>query len=211
MTSTQIDAAVMRVTRSNRASPVQGRVWASVSVSVLSGWLVVTRLGPRIWDVIALRFGEGAILLTPSLRVGPLRLRMTAAGNNSGVPVGSALHTSGRRRSAGDVGDLDRDRHADVDAGVRGSRRVGLSRRSPAPTATLRLRVDLRSRCSRDRCRHVGALHVVPEAISSPVASSCSADLFRVSGTLSSRALDLSGLGGPSAREFMFQSLIRAF
>ena len=33
-----------------------------------SGWFVVTRLGfrheLRVWDIIALRFGEGAILLT---------------------------------------------------------------------------------------------------------------------------------------------------
>jgi drug/metabolite transporter (DMT)-like permease len=30
----------------------------------------------RVWDVIALRFGEGAVLLTPALLVGPLHLRL---------------------------------------------------------------------------------------------------------------------------------------
>jgi drug/metabolite transporter (DMT)-like permease len=57
-------------------------LWASASLAILSGWFVVTRLGLRhdlrIWDVIALRFGEGALLLTPTLLVGPLRLRLSA-------------------------------------------------------------------------------------------------------------------------------------
>jgi drug/metabolite transporter (DMT)-like permease len=56
----------------------QGVAWSGLSVAILPGWFVVTRLGLhhdlRIWDVIALRFGEGAVLLTPALLVGPLRL-----------------------------------------------------------------------------------------------------------------------------------------
>ena len=56
---------------------------------VLSGWFVVTRLGLRqdlrVWDVIALRFGEGALLLTPALLIGPLRLRVQAWPN--GIPL----------------------------------------------------------------------------------------------------------------------------
>jgi drug/metabolite transporter (DMT)-like permease len=59
-----------------------GFVWAGLSVVILSGWFVVTRVGFRhalnIWDVTALRFGEGAILLTPTLLVGPSRLPMRA-------------------------------------------------------------------------------------------------------------------------------------
>jgi len=51
-----------------------------VAVVVLSGWFVVTRVGLRqdlrIWDVMALRLGEGALFLTPVLLVGPLRLRV---------------------------------------------------------------------------------------------------------------------------------------
>src|SRR5229473_5201230 len=65
------------------ASPwriAQGVVWGALSVLVLSGWFVVTRVGLRqdlrVWDVIALRFGGGALLLTPVLLVGPLRLRI---------------------------------------------------------------------------------------------------------------------------------------
>lgn len=58
----------------------QGIVWGSLSLAILSGWFVVTRLGLRhdlrVWDIIALRFGEGAVLLTPVLIVGPLRLRL---------------------------------------------------------------------------------------------------------------------------------------
>jgi drug/metabolite transporter (DMT)-like permease len=74
-------------TRSNSVSSgswrtAQGVVWGSLSVAILSGWFVVTRLGLRqdlrVWDIIALRFGEGAILLTPALFVGSLRLRFQA-------------------------------------------------------------------------------------------------------------------------------------
>ena len=60
----------------------QGVIWGSLAVVVLSGWFVVTRLGLRqdlrVWDVMALRFGEGALFLTPVLLVGPLRLRVQA-------------------------------------------------------------------------------------------------------------------------------------
>ena len=58
----------------------QGFIWASLAVVVLSGWFVVTRLGLRqdlrVWDALALRFGEGTLFLTPVLLVGPLRLRV---------------------------------------------------------------------------------------------------------------------------------------
>jgi drug/metabolite transporter (DMT)-like permease len=61
---------------------VQGIAWSGLSVAILSGWFVVTRLGFRhdlgVWDVIALRFGEGAALLTPALLIGPSRLRLDA-------------------------------------------------------------------------------------------------------------------------------------
>ncbi|MCC8953381.1 DMT family transporter [Bradyrhizobium sp. Pear77] len=62
----------------DRWQVTRGVIWAGVSVAILSGWFVVTRLGLRhelrIWDVIALRFGEGALFLTPALLVGPSRL-----------------------------------------------------------------------------------------------------------------------------------------
>jgi drug/metabolite transporter (DMT)-like permease len=61
---------------------VQGIAWSGLAVAILSGWFVVTRLGFRhdlgVWDVIALRFGEGAALLTPALLIGPSRLRFDA-------------------------------------------------------------------------------------------------------------------------------------
>jgi drug/metabolite transporter (DMT)-like permease len=59
---------------------IRGVVWGSLSLAILSGWFVVTRLvlrhDLRVWDITALRFGEGAVLLTPALIVGPLRLRL---------------------------------------------------------------------------------------------------------------------------------------
>jgi len=73
------------------ASPwriAQGVVWGALSVLVLSGWFVVTRVGLRqdlrVWDVIALRFGGGALLLTPVLLVG-LGLQATSATLTSSV------------------------------------------------------------------------------------------------------------------------------
>src|ERR1700739_511786 len=64
---------------SNHWRIAQRVIWGSLAVVVLSGWFVVTRLGLRqdlrVWDVMALRFGEGALFLTPVLLVGPLRLR----------------------------------------------------------------------------------------------------------------------------------------
>jgi|BarGraIncu00222A_1022003.scaffolds.fasta_scaffold14385_5 hypothetical protein len=61
---------------------IYGSGWAALSLAILSGWFVVTRLGFRhelgVWDIIALRFGEGAILLTPSLVVGKFRLPLRA-------------------------------------------------------------------------------------------------------------------------------------
>lgn len=56
----------------------RGLLWGGVSVVILSGWFVVTRFGLqhdlRIWDIVALRFGEGALLLTPALLIGTSRL-----------------------------------------------------------------------------------------------------------------------------------------
>lgn len=60
----------------------RGVIWGGLAVVVLPGWFVVARLGLRqdlrVWDVMALRFGEGALFLTPVLLVGRLRLRVQA-------------------------------------------------------------------------------------------------------------------------------------
>jgi drug/metabolite transporter (DMT)-like permease len=60
----------------------KGFAWATLSVGILSGWFVVTRLGLShhlgIWDVVALRFGEGAVLLTPTLLLGRSKLPLRA-------------------------------------------------------------------------------------------------------------------------------------
>lgn len=59
-------------------SVMSGVVWAALALTILSGWFTVTRLGfahdLRVWDVIALRFGEGAVILTPVLFVRKSRL-----------------------------------------------------------------------------------------------------------------------------------------
>lgn len=56
----------------------RGLIFASVSVLIFSGWFVVTRYTVthqlRVWDVAALRFGAGAVLLAPIL----LRQRLPA-------------------------------------------------------------------------------------------------------------------------------------
>lgn len=48
-----------------------GFAWAALSVAIFSGWFVVTRFSVtrelRIWDVTALRFGIGAVLLAPAI------------------------------------------------------------------------------------------------------------------------------------------------
>lgn len=61
-----------------------GFVWAALAVMIFSGWFVVTRLGVtrelRIWDIAALRFGIGAILLAPTVVRRGSRLSAAAWG-----------------------------------------------------------------------------------------------------------------------------------
>jgi drug/metabolite transporter (DMT)-like permease len=48
-----------------------GFAWAALTVVIFSGWFVVTRFSVtrelRIWDITALRFGIGAVLLAPAV------------------------------------------------------------------------------------------------------------------------------------------------
>lgn len=48
-----------------------GILWAALAVLIFSGWFVITRFSVtrelRIWDITALRFGIGAVLLAPVL------------------------------------------------------------------------------------------------------------------------------------------------
>jgi len=82
MISTAIDMVSGQTNGHGLRRVVYGSGWAALSLGILSGWFVVTRLGFRhelgVWDIIALRFGEGAILLTPSLVVGKFRLPLRA-------------------------------------------------------------------------------------------------------------------------------------
>lgn len=56
--------------RASRSRMV-GFAWAALTVMIFAGWFVVTRLGVtrqlRIWDIAALRFGVGSILLAPAV------------------------------------------------------------------------------------------------------------------------------------------------
>ena len=53
------------------AKHLKGFLWAAVTVAIFSGWMVVTRFSVTrelsIWDVTALRFGIGAMVLAPAV------------------------------------------------------------------------------------------------------------------------------------------------
>lgn len=57
---------------------LRGFCWAGLSVMIFAGWFVVTRFSVtrelRLWDVTALRFGIGALILFPMLLRGKRRL-----------------------------------------------------------------------------------------------------------------------------------------
>lgn len=59
-----------------------GLAWAAVTVCIFSGWFVVTRFSVtrelRVWDVTALRFGIGALLLAPAILLHGRRLSRSA-------------------------------------------------------------------------------------------------------------------------------------
>src|ERR1700761_3750865 len=50
---------------------VAGVMWATLSVLIFSGWFVVTRFSVthelEIWDIMALRFGGGALVFAPMI------------------------------------------------------------------------------------------------------------------------------------------------
>lgn len=56
----------------------QGLCWAALSLTIFAGWFVVTRLSVthelRLWDVTALRFGIGALVLLPVLLASKSRI-----------------------------------------------------------------------------------------------------------------------------------------
>ena len=61
-----------------------GFAWAALTVMIFSGWFVVTRFGVtrelRIWDIAALRFAIGAMLLAPAVVRRGSRLPVAAWG-----------------------------------------------------------------------------------------------------------------------------------
>jgi drug/metabolite transporter (DMT)-like permease len=64
-----------------------GYLWATLSLMIFSGWFVITRFSVtrelQIWDIMALRFGIGALVLAPTiLRPGA---RLSAAAWREGL------------------------------------------------------------------------------------------------------------------------------
>jgi drug/metabolite transporter (DMT)-like permease len=66
---------------SDRRRPM-GFIWATFSLVIFSGWFVITRFSVthelRIWDIMALRFGAGALVLVPTILRRGSRLPATA-------------------------------------------------------------------------------------------------------------------------------------
>jgi drug/metabolite transporter (DMT)-like permease len=66
---------------SDRRRPT-GFIWATFSLVIFSGWFVITRFSVthelRIWDIMALRFGVGALILAPTILRRGARLPATA-------------------------------------------------------------------------------------------------------------------------------------
>ncbi len=50
---------------------VEGYLWATLSLMIFSGWFVITRFSVtrelQIWDIVALRFGVGTLVLAPTI------------------------------------------------------------------------------------------------------------------------------------------------
>ena len=69
--------SVPRLPRPSRKT-LHGLCWAGLSVLIFAGWFVVTRFSVtrelRLWDVTALRFGIGAVILFPVLLRGSGRI-----------------------------------------------------------------------------------------------------------------------------------------
>ena len=87
--SAEASTAALAPSRGANALPLRrlliGLGWAAVSVAIFSGWFVVTRFSVlhvlRVWDVIALRFGGGVVLLLPALLKTSYRLPRHALRN----------------------------------------------------------------------------------------------------------------------------------
>ncbi|WGF87838.1 DMT family transporter [Marinivivus vitaminiproducens] len=70
-------AGAIDATLGDSRKRLAGLFWASLAVSIFAGWFVITRFSVTrelsVWDITALRFGIGAVLLAPVL----LRRRTT--------------------------------------------------------------------------------------------------------------------------------------
>jgi drug/metabolite transporter (DMT)-like permease len=90
---------------------LHGFCWAGLSVTIFSGWFVVTRFSVthalRLWDITALRFGIGALILLPMLFTRKNRLSAKQWGEGLayaclwGAPFVSAVALGLQLTSAG--------------------------------------------------------------------------------------------------------------
>jgi hypothetical protein len=78
-----------------------GFAWAGLAVTIFSGWFVVTRFSLtrelQIWDVAALRFGIGALLLAhdPPPRIMPADHRLERGSDiRASLGVPATIHKS---------------------------------------------------------------------------------------------------------------------
>jgi hypothetical protein len=59
-----------------------GFLWAALALLIFAGWFVITRFSVtrelQIWDIMALRFGVGALLLAPTILRPGVRLPAVA-------------------------------------------------------------------------------------------------------------------------------------
>ena len=128
----------------------QGVVWGGLSVAILSGWFVVTRLGLhhdlRVWDCHCAAFwrGRGPADAGSARRAIASATAGLVPRNCPGVTLGCAIHPSGRDRPASHVSYIELVGNAGPDAGIRGARRVDFFGRASSRASAMRVYVDRR-------------------------------------------------------------------
>jgi hypothetical protein len=105
-----------------------GFIWATFSLVILSSWFVITRFSVthelRIWDIMALRFGVGALILVPTAGSPPAGYCLV--GRASLLPaLGVAIRPARGGRPATNVGGRGSLHCTGGDACVRGNYGLG--------------------------------------------------------------------------------------
>jgi hypothetical protein len=120
-----------------------GFAWAARSISIFSGWFVVTRFGMthelRIWDIMALRFGGGTLVLLPFLIENKGRPLKAGVARRSAVctAVGRTLYFPRWARASAHFGGRGLCDYFRADAGIRRLHRMGRAWRTAGPVAAI--------------------------------------------------------------------------